>query len=150
MPLGKYPIPSRPFETVASDFLGPFRASEEGNKYILVCTDYLTIFSVMFALLHKTTENITKMMRILIRTYDCPNTMISDNAAELTSEAIKKLCASHSIRKLEVALYHPNSNALVERVNSKIIKFLKIYCGEQETENWDVLQITATPQSIQQ
>ena len=32
----KYPIPSRPFETVASDFLGPFRATEEGYKYILV------------------------------------------------------------------------------------------------------------------
>ena len=138
VPLGKYPIPSRPFETVAFDFLGPFRATEEGNKYILVFTDYLTRYSVMFALPNKTTENVTKMMRKLIKTYDCPNTMISDNAQEFTSEAIKKLCASHGIRKLEVAPYHPNSNGLVKRVNSKILKILKIYCGEHNTDNWDV------------
>ena len=59
------------------------------------------------------------MMRKLIKTYDCPCTMISDNAQEFTSEAIKTLCASHGIRKLEVAPYHPNSNGLVERVTQK-------------------------------
>ena len=138
VPLGKYPIPSRPFETVAFDFLGPFRATEEGNRYILVFTDYLTRYSVMHALPSKTTENVTKMLRKLIKTYDCPSTLISDNAQEFTSEAIKTLCASHGIRKLEVAPYHPNSNGLVERVNSKILKILKIYCGEHNTENWDI------------
>ena len=94
----------------------------------------------MFALPNKTTENVTKMMRKLIKTFDCPNTMITDNALEFTSEAIKKLRASHGIKKLEVAPYHPNSNGLAERVNSKIIKILKIYYGEQETDNWDVIQ----------
>ena len=68
VPIGKYPIPSRPFETVAFDFLGPFRATEEGNKYILVFTDYLTTYSVMFALPNKTTENVTNMMRKLTKT----------------------------------------------------------------------------------
>ena len=51
--------------------------------------------------------------------------MISDSAAEFTSEAIKTLCAAHGIRKLEVATYHPNSNGLAERFNSKILKILK-------------------------
>jgi len=64
VPIEKYSISSRPFETVAFDFLGPFRATEEGNKYILVFTDYLTRFSVMFALPNKTTENLTKMISV--------------------------------------------------------------------------------------
>ena len=76
------------------------------------------------------------MMRKLIKTYDCLSTMISDNAAEFTSEAIKTLCKTHGIRKLEVAPYRPNSNGLVERVNSKIIKILKIYCEKHDTDNW--------------
>ena len=58
--------------------------------------------------------------------------MIFDNAAEFTPEAIKTLCTARSIRKLEVAPYHPNSNGLVERVNSKI---LKICCAEHDTDN---------------
>ena len=88
----------------------------------------------MFLLPKKTTENTTKMMQKLIKTYDCPSTIISDNAAEFTSEAIKTLCAAHGIRKLEVAPYHPNSNGLVKRVNLKILKILKIYCGEHDTD----------------
>ena len=86
----------------------------------------------MFALHNNTTENVTKMMRKLIKTYYCPNTKISENAAEFTSEVIKTLCAAYVIRKLEVAPYHPNSNGLVERVNSKI---LKIYCREHNEKN---------------
>ena len=58
------------------------------------------------------------MMKKFIKTYDCPSTMISDNAQEFTSEAIKTSYASHGIWKLEVAPYHPNSNGLVDRVNS--------------------------------
>ena len=90
MELGKYPIPSRSFETVALNFLLPFRVTEEGNKYILVFSDYLTEFSAMFALANKMTKNVTKTGKKLIKTYDCLNTMISDNAAEFTLEAVKK------------------------------------------------------------
>ena len=88
--LGKNPIPSRLFQTAAFDILGLFRASEERNKYIVLFINYLTMFSVMFALPNETTENVAKRMRKLIKTYDCSNTMISDNAAEFTSEAMKK------------------------------------------------------------
>ena len=87
-PFGKYPIQSRPFKTVAFDYPGPFRATEERNKYIFVFTDYLMRFNVIFALPNKTTENVTKMMKKLIKTYDCPQTMISDNIAEFTSKAV--------------------------------------------------------------
>ena len=51
----------------------------------------------MFALPNKTTENVTKMMRKLIKTYDCPSTMIPDDAAEFTSELIKTLCVAHHV-----------------------------------------------------
>ena len=66
-------------------------------------------------------------MRKLIKTYDRPSNMISDNAAEFTSEALKTLCKAHGIRKLEVAPYRPNSNGLVEWVNLKVLKILKIF-----------------------
>ena len=98
IPLGKYPVPSRSFETVAFGLLGLFIAKEERNKYILVFTDYLSRFSVMFTLPNKSRENQNKMMRKLIKTYDCPNTMISDSDAEFTSEAIKKTYAYHTAK----------------------------------------------------
>ena len=72
------------------------------------------------------------MMKKSIKMYDYPSAMILDNAQEFTAKAIETLYASHGIRKLEVAPYHPKSNGLVERVNSKI---LKIYCEEHDTDN---------------
>ena len=89
--IGKYPIASRPLERVAFDFLGPQDFLDDGNKNILGFTEYLTKFSVTFALPNNTTEIATKMMRKLIKTYDCPYIMISENALEFRSEAIKKL-----------------------------------------------------------
>ena len=43
----------------------------------------------MFALPNKMTENVTEIMRKLIKMYDFPSTVISDNTQEFTSEAIK-------------------------------------------------------------
>ena len=61
--------------------------------------------------------------------------MISDNAAEFTSETIPKVMCITRIRKLEDGTQHSDSHTLVERLNSKFFIILKIYCGKQETEN---------------
>ena len=43
-----------------------------------------------------------------------------------------------NFNKIEVNPYHPQSNGLVERINAKIIRILKIICVEEETMDWDL------------
>ena len=45
------PIPvGGPFDIVAVDVLGPFPISETGNKYVIICTNYLTKWVETFAI----------------------------------------------------------------------------------------------------
>jgi len=42
VPLGAITHPEKPFDTIGIDFLGPLTEIDEGNKYLLVITDYAT------------------------------------------------------------------------------------------------------------
>ena len=138
VPIRKYPLPSKPFERVAMDFLGPLKTTNNNNRYILVVTDYLTRFSVMYALPDRTADQVTKSIKSFIALHDVPAVIISDNAAEFVGNLLKNLCISHNINKIEVSPFHPQSNGLVERINAKIIRIMKIFCAEQETMDWDL------------
>ena len=35
-------VPKKPFQLVGTDFMGPFKVSNLGNKYIMICTDLFT------------------------------------------------------------------------------------------------------------
>ncbi|KAF2346662.1 Integrase catalytic core, partial [Trinorchestia longiramus] len=87
----------------------------------------------------KKAYTIAEALRIhLFGRVGCPRELISDNAAEFTGEVMKSQCAQYNIRKIETAAYHPQSNGLVERVDSKIGRALRSYVNTQ-SEEWDVL-----------
>ena len=138
VPARKYPLPSKPFERVAMDILGPLPLTVNGNKYILVLTDYLTRFSVFYALPDRLTHTVIKALKMYFNSYDSHEALLSDNAAEFTAGVLKDFCQTYGVRKLEVSPYHPNSNGIVERVNSRILRILKVYCVEtNKTNDWD-------------
>ena len=58
----------------------------------------------MFALPNKTTENVTKIMRKLVKTYDCSSTMISDNAAEFMSDTYIKIYIYVTFRHYSIGI----------------------------------------------
>ncbi|KAG5888184.1 hypothetical protein JTB14_016400 [Gonioctena quinquepunctata] len=45
-----------PWETISTDLVGPLPRSKKGNSFILVVTDYLSKFPLVFALRKATTE----------------------------------------------------------------------------------------------
>ena len=52
---------------------------------------------------------------------------------------MKNTCKSHGVAKVEVSPYHPQSNGLCERINSKILQILRIKCGKADlNKDWDL------------
>ena len=49
MPLKPF-LPNRPFQFVGTDFMGPFKESKEGKKYIMIVTDMFTKWTEAYAL----------------------------------------------------------------------------------------------------
>ena len=71
------------------------------SSYILVLTDYLTRFRVMYALPDRTADKVTKSIKKFIALHDVPAIIIPDNAAEFVGRLLKNVCVTHNINKLK-------------------------------------------------
>ena len=127
--INKYPIPSQAFVKVHMDFYGPLKTTTRGSKYILAFTDFLTRFLVLYDLPDRSTHGVAKTIKHFIATYDVPQTLVSDRAAEFQSALIKKVCAEAGINKVEVFPRTGFSNGVIERKNAQIGALLRAFCG---------------------
>jgi hypothetical protein len=146
VPIAKYPIPTKPFQTISSDILGPLPITAAGNQYILVVRDFMTRYSILYALEHKDTDSIIRALRQIMSNYGSSEVLITDNAKEYISEKLSNFCKFYNIKKVEIAPYHPESQGIAERINREINKLLRIYTNSLATSDWDellpVLQLT--------
>ena len=146
IPIGKYPVPVRPFETISSDLIGPLPLTESGNRYIMVVRDFTTRYTLLVPIRNKEADNIINGLRQVISNYGSSRTLLTDNAREYTSEKMVSFCKFYNISKREVTPYHPSSQGIVERINREVNKFLRIYSHTLNTGEWDdllpVLQLT--------
>ena len=139
IPLGLYPVPNQPFTTWSVDLLGPLPTTVKGHKYILVTRDYTTRYTVLQPLTSKDADQLTGALRETISHYGSPQTILSDNAAELKSETMIKFCRFYNIQKVQVAPYHPQSQGLAERVNREVNKMIRILSQTLAVDDWDEL-----------
>ena len=137
-PLERYPAELYPFQVVTMDFMGPFHTSYRGNKYILVFVDHLSRWVEIVPTRDRLAATVAEAFksRIIVR-HSCPELLLSDNAAEFTSEILRKLCEFFDINKVEITPYKPSSNGAVERMNGKIKTILKSIVTPDSNE-WDL------------
>ena len=139
VPIRKYPIPYKPFNTISTDILGPLPITSNNNKFILVVRDYTTRYSIIVPLKNKETNSVIKAFRYIIGNYGSSEICISDNGREFTSEKFKNFLKFYNTKKVEIAPFHPSSQGLAERINKEINKLLRIYTNELKITNWDEL-----------
>ena len=137
VPIGKYPVPKRPFDTIASDVLGPLRITEKGNRYILTIRDVVTRYTLLYPMQHKDTDTIIDALKSVIANYGSSLTLITDNAAEYKAEKLVKFLEFYNTRKVFITPWHPASQGLSERINREILKILRVYINEVATNDWD-------------
>ncbi|MEL7196586.1 MAG: RNase H-like domain-containing protein, partial [Bacteroidota bacterium] len=150
-PMGIYPSNLDPWEYVSMDTIGPFPITDEGNRFILVFIDYLSRYTEIVATKDRSAISVAEAIRSRIITrHSCPRFLLSDNAAEFTSQIVKSICEYYEIQTVRTTPYKPSSNGLVERANQKVLKLLKNLVTSDST-NWDLYlddietTINATP-----
>ncbi|KAF4518729.1 hypothetical protein B566_EDAN005182 [Ephemera danica] len=128
--------PTRCWEHIAIDFVGPLVRSKRGNKVILVITDLFSKW-VQFIPLRETTAEATALaLRDHIFTrYGVPKFLTSDNAPTMTSHAIGKLLEEWGVQHIFITPYHSQANS-TERVNRNLKAMLQAYCSKNQ-KCWD-------------
>ncbi|XP_037526429.1 uncharacterized protein LOC119403574 [Rhipicephalus sanguineus] len=111
-------LPSSPFEQVGIDLIGPFPRSSKGNRWIIVCADYLTRFCETAALPSATAGEVSQfMLHYIILRHGPPRVILSDRGRQFTADVVEellRLCASNLRHSTP---YHPQTNGLTERTN---------------------------------
>lgn len=88
------------FDRVAIDALGPFPVSNQGNRYILVITDYLTRWCEAFPV-KSIDANVVARILVdeIISRYSCPTQLLSDRGTNFLSKVVAEVCTIFQIHK---------------------------------------------------
>ncbi|GBN06772.1 Retrovirus-related Pol polyprotein from transposon 412 [Araneus ventricosus] len=131
--------PDIPFAKVGIDLLGRFPVTRSGNRWIIVCTDYLTRFTVTKALPTGEAIEVAKfIVEEIILKHGSPKEMISDRGRTFLSNLVKTINELCQTSHLLTTAYHPQTNGLTERFNKTLADMLSMY-NDVEQKNWDTV-----------
>ncbi|GBN73697.1 Transposon Tf2-9 polyprotein [Araneus ventricosus] len=131
--------PDIPFAKVGIDLLGFFPVTRSGNRWIIVCTDYLTRFTVTKALPTGEAIEVAKfIVEEIILKHGSPKEMISDRGRTFLSNLVKTINELCQTSHLLTTAYHPQTNGLTERFNKTLADMLSMYT-DVEQKNWDTV-----------
>ena len=128
---------SNPLDRIGIDLVGPLPKSYDGNRYIVIATDYVTRWCEAEAIKSKTANVIAKFLveKIFIQ-HGPPKEILSDQGAEFTNKLIKKVCEMMNTKKTFTSSYNPKCNGLAERTNQTLVgKLAKLVNGRWKM--WD-------------
>ncbi|XP_049308593.1 uncharacterized protein K02A2.6-like [Bactrocera dorsalis] len=105
-----WPEAKAPWEGVHIDFAGPIF-----DSMWLICVDAYSQLPFVTQLSSTTTDNTIHSLKSIFAIEGLPNTLVSDNGPQLTSDAFQQFCKLHGITHITTAPFHPASNGLAER-----------------------------------
>ena len=143
MPRNRREVPLLPspvdgaLDRVAMDILGPFPATDDGNRYIFVFSDYYTRWPEAFALKSIEASRIAHLLvNGILSRHGAPRTLLSDRGSNFLSSIVKEVCNLMNTRQLHTTAYHPQTDGLVERFNGTLAEGLSTYVSTHQRD-WD-------------
>ena len=80
------PVPNYSWKQIGIDLVGPLACTEEGNKYIIVVTDYFTKWPEARAAPTKEAFHVANFLFDLFLRHGCPDITISDQGKEFCNQ----------------------------------------------------------------
>ncbi|UYV77740.1 hypothetical protein LAZ67_15002095 [Cordylochernes scorpioides] len=113
------------------------RLSKDGNRWIIVCTDYMTRYAITKAIPDGGAIETAKfLVEDVILKHGAPREMITDRGRNFISQVIKEINALCGIVHRFTTAYHPQTNGLTERFNKTLGDMLSMYTGVEQ-KDWD-------------
>ena len=135
-PLHPFEPPTRPWEVITLDLIGPLPQSD-GYDAILVVVDWLTK-SIKFEATNMTlgSEGFAKILRDrVIRDHGLFRRIIHDRDTRFTSEYTKDLLKFLGIEQNVSTAYHPQTDGQTERMNQIVETYLRTFINYHQ-DNW--------------
>ena len=126
----------RPFDRCVCDLLGPFPATSDGKKFIIVLVDKLTKYceadAIPSANAIDTAEFFIK--KVLLR-HGLMKCLQTDNGTNYVSELVRAVTRAFKTSHKTSSPFRPQSQGIVERLNHTIAEMLSMYVNSDQ-KNW--------------
>ena len=99
-----------PFERVAVDIAGPFPVTEDGNKFIMVVSDYFSKWPKAYAIPNQEVTTVAKMLiDNWISRFGVPMELNSDQRRNVESNLFQRVTEVLRIQKTRTTPLHPHA-----------------------------------------
>ena len=109
-PTHPWEIPRRPWSRIHIDFAGPF----QGQNFLIIVDAYSKWIDVAH-MKTTTAESTLTVLRRVFATHGLPDSIVSDNGPQFTSNEFQEFCKRNLIQSILVSPYHAASNGQAER-----------------------------------
>ncbi len=129
--------PTKPWDTIAVDLMGPYPLTAKKRRFIFVITDLFSRWTEAFALGSSDASRLTKILEEeVFSRWGYPRAILSDNGPQFTSKAWESACERWEAQLWTTAIYHPQANP-TERRNQEIKKGLRVHLHGRRHKDWD-------------
>jgi len=107
-----------PFKKWVLDFVSPISLMYHKNKYILVCTDYVTKWVEAKALFREFEKYVIEFIfEDIFTCFGIPRKIVTYQGSQFTSKLMKELTEKYGIKHYKSSPYHPQTNGKVDSTN---------------------------------
>lgn len=106
-----HPIPVKDlFHRWGIDMVGPLKETKNGNKYLIVATEYLSKWAEAKAVPDKSALGIHQFVMDLVYRFGATGILLHDQGKEFNNTLMKDLCSILEIDQAMTSSYHPQTN----------------------------------------
>ena len=133
-PLNPLPVVG-PFDRWHMDFL-KLSKTNKGETYLLVLVDSCSKWVEAFAMKTQEASEVAKVLfKEVFSRFGAARFLVSDRGKSFMNNLVLSLCEIFDVTRYHTSSYHPQTNGLVERCNSTLIKSFRAYCDKAQN-NW--------------
>ena len=137
-PLQETDIPPYPMAKLSLDLSGPYPKTMSGNKYIIAFVDWFSGWPEAFAVPDKTADTVAHLLiEEIFPRFGCPLQIVTDNGSENVNKVVQETMRSLNKHHVQTSVYHPQSNAKVERFHRTLHDVLSKKLSENQ-QTWDL------------
>ena len=135
------PIPSRPWESIGMDFIGPLPPSPEGYNFIWIIIDRLTSMIHLVALKTSVTatEVAERYLRDVVRLHGVASSIVSDRDPRFTSAFWQEVHRLLGTKLMMSTSFHPQTDGATERANRVVNQVLRAIIQPDQSDWYEKL-----------